>query len=391
MLVLGLLAVITLGVIGTVAVVVVILRDSGSSTEPEPGSHASAPRAPTSPAAGDPSPDPAAILPAIPPFPSPAHRLAPGVYMFGQLFRWDGRRWSAEIGDDCEPGGAGFDPPLLGTCAVTWDSVHRRTSPGGPWAREYRSPNGRPRLSGGWGHPVHGLFVVGGSSTLLHSRGDGRWTRETVPDALLRNVISAVWGDDTRLYVGMADGRIAWRSWVSPEEWTIEQTPTTDFIFVGVSTPRGLFAVAQSGEVLHRADPSLTPSAPWTIEKKLGRAVKGLLADSAGRVWVASAEGIFRSDAAGQWVSESVSAAGTMNALASNGRTSWTGGARSILARRETRGDWTASPPGRGGTISALWVGPDQELLVGTEFMIEVAAGGTGKEADVIASVTSAS
>lgn len=385
MLVVGLLVVIALGVLGTLVVVVMVLRDVGGAA-PGPSVRGSAPRGQPAPA---PAPSGPPILPPIPPFPSPAHRLRPGVYMFGQLFRWDGRRWTAEIGDDCEPVMAIFDTPLLGTCAVTWDSVHRRTTPGGPWTREYQSPNGRPRLQGGWGHSIHGLFAVGGSTTLLHSRGDGQWRRLTLPDTLQRNVISAVWGDDTHHFVGMADGRIAWRAWVSPDEWHVEQTPTRDFVFGGVATVRGLFAISQSGEILRRPDPTLEPAAAWAVDKKLGRAVKGLVADPAGRVWVASGEGLFRSDAPGLWVKEPAPDAGAMNALASNGRAMWAGGSRSVLARRETRGEWTATPPGSGGTISALWVGPDQELLVGTEFMIEVGAGGAGKESEVIASVTS--
>ncbi|GAB4214459.1 MAG: hypothetical protein OHK0013_39160 [Sandaracinaceae bacterium] len=44
--------------------------------------------------------------------------------------------------------GEGAEPTtrtILGTCAVTWDSIYRRTTPGGPWTREHRTPNGRER------------------------------------------------------------------------------------------------------------------------------------------------------------------------------------------------------------------------------------------------------
>lgn len=377
LLALGLLA------IGALVAVVAILR------QPAPDGPREAPR-PMATAAPVPAASPAATqgagpIPPIPAFPSPAYRLKPGVYMFGQLWRWDGAKWTAEIGDDCEPVMAIFDTPLLGTCAVTWDSVHRRTSPGGPWTREYRSPNGRPRMGAGWGHPVRGLYAGGGSGTLLHSKGDGVWARVTLPDAL-RTVITAIWGDDDALYLGTADGRVARSAWASAGEWQITQTPVKDFLFEGAATPNGHYAIAQSGEVLFLPRDSDPTRPEWRVEKKLQGAAKGLLADTAGRVWVSGREGIFRSDRPGSWVKEPSAPQIDVNALSSNGAVTWCGGSRSVLQRRDAAGQWTASAPGRSGTIGCLWVGPGHELLVGTEFMIDVAEGGRGTESEVIAS-----
>ncbi|MBX7191912.1 MAG: hypothetical protein K1X94_07630 [Sandaracinaceae bacterium] len=378
-LVVGLLAL--LGIVALVALFAVFAILRRPSEEPG-GRGAPAARAR---AGSSTSPSASAFLPPIPPFPSPAHRLAPGTYMFGQLWRWDGTKWSAEIGDDCEPVMAIFDTPMLGTCAVTWDSVHRRTSPGGAWTREYRSPNGRPRLSSGWGHPVHGLFACGGSSTLLHSKGDGVWTRLPVPEAF-RTVISAIWGDEEGLFLGSADGRVARTLWSSRGEWQITQTPARDFVFDGVSTPQGHYAIAQSGEVLFlpRAVGATAPE--WVVETKLRCPAKGLWADPSGRVWVSGHCAVLRSDRPGQWVSEALE--GGAYALASNGVQLFSGGERSVLGRRDAAGVWTLGPPGRSGEIVSLWAGPGGELLVGTEFMIDVEAGGRGRQAEVIASRT---
>jgi hypothetical protein len=381
LLALGLLAV------GALVAVIAILRQpppDGPREAPRPASSTTTSPAAAAAAAAT---SPAGPIPPIPAFPSPAHRLKPGVYMFGQLWRWDGSRWSAEIGDDCEPVMAIFDTPLLGTCAVTWDSVHRRTSPGGAWTREYRSPNGRPRMGTGWGHPVRGLYAGGGSGTLLHSRGDGVWSRLALPDAL-RTVITAIWGDDDALYLGTADGRVARSAWGSSGEWQITQTPVKDFLFEGLSTANGHYAVAQSGEVLFLPRAS-GPTAPaWQVEKKLTGAAKGLFADTAGRVWVTGREGVFRSDSPGSWVKEASAPQVGVNAIASNGAVTWCGGDRSILQRRDAGGNWAATAPGRSGTIGCLWVGPGHELLVGTEFMIDVAEGGKGTESEVIASAS---
>jgi hypothetical protein len=328
----------------------------------------------------------APIVPPIPAPPSPAHRLAPGVYMFGQLWRFDGRAWHAELGDDCEPVVAIFDAGPLGTCAVTWDSVYRRTSPGGAWAREHQSPGGRPRLSSGWGHPVHGLFAVGDRGTLLRSSGDGQWRREALPEAI-RTVVSAVWGDDTRLFVGTADGQIASSPWGSAGQWEIQPTPARDFIFDGVSTPRGSYAISQSGDVLFRP---ASATGAWTSVKKLRGAAKGLLADAAGRVWVSGSEGILRGDGPDTWSAEARDGTESVDALASNGSVTWGGGGRSVLVRREPSGRWVASAPGRSGTIQSLWVGGGGELLVGTDFMLEVAECGKGKDVEVLASASTA-
>jgi hypothetical protein len=326
-------------------------------------------------------------LPPIPSFPSPAHRLAPGIYMFGQLWRFDGRAWSAQLGDDCEPVVAIFDTPGLGTCVVTWDSVYRRTVPGGPWAREHQSPNGRPRLASGWGHPVHGLFAVGDRGTVLRSSGDGRWTRMDVPDAL-RTVISAVWGDDVHLHVGTSDGRVASTAWGSAGEWSIRDTPARDFLFDGASTPRGLVAVSQSGQVLRRPTSERGEESAWGVEHTLGDAVHGLLVDASGRVWISNRGGVFRSDEPGRWIKEHD---GDVLALASNGAVTWGGGGRTRLHRRDGSGRWTVGPEGRSGTIHALWVGPDGELLVGTDFMLEVSGDGKGEGSEPLASVSVAS
>jgi hypothetical protein len=324
-----------------------------------------------------------AVVPPIPAYPSPAHRLAPGIYMFGQLWRFDGRAWQAVLGDDCEPVVAIFDAGPLGTCAVTWDSAYRRATPRGPWVREYQSPHGRPRLASGWGHPSHGLFAVGDRGTLLRSQGDGAWHRVPVPQSL-GTVLSAVWGDDTRLYVGTADGRIASSRWGSLGEWEIDTTPTSDFIFDGVCTARGVYAISQSGDVLF----SPAGEARWIVDKKLAGAAKGLLADASGSVWVSSHDGILRSDRPGHWVREETETRDEVCALGSNGSVSWAGGGRSILMRRDATGRWIASPPGRSGTIQSLWVGPDGELLAGTDFMLEVGAAGDGKDVEVLASVS---
>ncbi len=367
-----------LAVAGLVAVFAILRQPESSTRE---GPLASPRPASTAVATTAPQPAPSGPIPPIPAFPSPAHRLKPGVYMFGQLWRWDGAKWHAEIGDECEPVMAIFDTTMLGTCAVTWDSVHRRTSPGGPWTREYRSPGGRPRLSAGWGHPIHGLFAGGDRGTLLHSKGDGQWTRRELPEAL-RSVISAIWGDDEALYLGTADGRIARCAWASGGEWQSAATGVRDFVFDGISTPRGQYAVCQSGDVFFLARDG-APDA-WTIDKKLEGAAKGLWADTAGRVWVSGAEGVFRSEAQGTWLRED--ATGTVDALGSNGAVTWGGGARTVLSRRDASGHWTSSAAGKSGSIVSLWVGPGQELLVGTEFMIDVAEGGRGTESEVLGS-----
>lgn len=383
MVVLLLLGLFGLLAVGALAAVFAILRQpppEGSREAPRPMPTATSSAPQTAAASASRNAPPIAPIPASP---SPAYRLKPGVYMFGQLWRWDGSKWHAEIGDDCEPVMAIFDTPMLGTCAVTWDSVHRRTSPGGPWAREYRSPNGRPRLSAGWGHPIHGLFAGGDRGTVLSSKGDGTWTRLALPDAL-RTVISAIWGDDEALYLGTADGRIARSAWVSRGEWQIAQTPARDFVFDGISHARGQYAVCQSGDVLFLARDA-SPDA-WTVEKKLKGAAKGLWADTAGHVWVSGGEGVFRSDAPGVWVQEVSAAQVPIDAIGSNGALTWGGGSRCTLQRRDASGNWSAGAPGKSGTIVSLWVGPGQELLVGTEFMIEVSEGGTGKENEVIAS-----
>ena len=383
-LLLGLFGLLALGAL--VAVFAILRQPAPDGAREAPRPTPSTPAKPAATAAS--APAGAAPIAPIPAFPSPAYRLKPGVYMFGQLWRWDGVKWNAEIGDDCEPVMAIFDTPMLGTCAVTWDSVHRRTSPGGPWAREYRSPNGRPRLSSGWGHPMHGLFAGGDRGTVLHSKGDGQWSRLELPEAL-RTVVSAIWGDDDALYLGMADGRIARSAWVSRGEWQTAQAVTRDYIFDGVSTPRGQYAVSQSGDVLFLARDG-APDA-WRSDKKLKSAAKGLWADAAGRVWISGAEGVFRSDSPGLWVQEPSAPQVPIDAIGSNGAVTWGGGGRSILQRRDATGRWTSSAPGKSGTIVSLWVGPGQELLVGTEFMIEVSEGGRGVENEVVASASVAS
>jgi hypothetical protein len=393
--------VVVLLVVVVVAVVLFVPRGAGQA-DASPG--------PASPAPVEETP----ILPAIPAFPSPAHRLAPGIYMFGQLWRFDGRAWHAELGDDCEPVVSIFDAGALGTCAVTWDSVYRRPRGSAQWTREHQSPNGRPRLSSGWGHPTHGLFAVGGSGTVLTSQGDGRWSRLVVPSSLA-TVISAVWGDDERLYLGTGDGRIASRPWSEstrakggstgargacpspgdqslddvstasePDAWEVQATPTNDFIFDGVCTAHGVYAIAQSGEVMLQ----VRGDARWTVERKLEGAAKGLLADANGSVWASSYGGIVRSDRPGEWVREELRGDVEMCALASNGTATWAGGMRSVLMQRDPHGAWIPSPPGRSGTIQCLWVGPDGELLVGTDFMLEVDAAQQGKDVEVLASVS---
>lgn len=370
-----------LAIVAIVAVVAILARSAPETSARE----APRPAPPGNPGTATPT-RAAAALPPIPAFPSPAHRLRPGVYMFGQLWRWDGSKWTAEIGDDCEPVMAIFDTPMLGTCAVTWDSVHRRTTPGGPWAREYRSPNGRPRLGAGWGHPVHGLFAGGDRGTILHSRGDGTWTKLPVPEAL-RGVVSALWGDDHALYVGLSGGQIARSAWGSSGEWQIQETPSKDFIFDGVSTSHGQYAVSQSGEVLFQQRTADTSPAPWVVATKLEGAARGLFADASGRVWASSRGGVVRSDQPGSWVKESTDAKYAVDAIASNGAVTWGGGERTVLQRRDAGGQWTATLPGKSGSIVSLWVGPGQELLVGTEFMLEVSEGGRGQQAETLASV----
>jgi hypothetical protein len=207
----------------------------------------------------------------------------------------------------------------------------------------------------------------------------------TLPDAI-RTVITAIWGDDDALYLGTADGRVARSAWGSAGEWQIAQTPVKDFLFEGVATPNGHYAIAQSGEVLFLPRDSDPNRPEWRVENKLQGAAKGLLADTAGRVWVSGREGIFRSDRPGSWVKEPSAPQIDVNALSSNGAVTWCGGSRSVLQRRDAAGQWAASAPGRSGTIGCLWVGPGHELLVGTEFMIDVAEGGRGTESEVLAS-----
>ena len=176
--------------------------------------------------------------------------------------------------------------------------------------------------------------------------------------------------------------------WGSAGEWQIEQTPVRDFIFDGVSTPEGQFAIAQSGEILFRPTATMGVVPAWTVDRKFGGAVKGLLADAGGRVWISTREGVFRRERVATWVAEPLGARAEMTALATNGAVMWAGGAGSILMKRDGGGSWQASAQGRSGTITSVWVGPGQELLVGTDFMIDVAPGGEGKEAEVLASAS---
>lgn len=75
--------------------------------------------------------------------------LSPGMYIYGQLWRWDGTRWTEELPPATEPLVSVFEVEGLGVVAVTWDAVFRRV--GGSWQREQHHPTGRPRLSAGWG------------------------------------------------------------------------------------------------------------------------------------------------------------------------------------------------------------------------------------------------
>lgn len=199
----------------------------------------------------------------------------------------------------------------------------------------------------------------------------------------IHTVLSAVWGDDARLYLGTSNGRIASRPWSSPGAWEVHSTPTSDFIFDGVCTARGVYAISQSGDVLFAP----AGEARWVVERKVEGAVKGLLADASGRVWISSREGILRSDRPGHWVREETATNDEVCALGSNGSAFWAGGGRSVLMRRDAGGRWSASAPGRSGTIQCLRVGPDGELLAGTEFMLEVGPAGAGKDVEVVASI----
>ncbi len=62
----------------------------------------------------------------------------------------------------------------------------------------------------------------------------------------------------------------------------------------------------------------------------------------------------------------------TIWGLAAKGSTVWAGGARGELCRRDASGQWEMTPVGRSGSVKCIWAGEGDELLVGTEYMVEI-------------------
>ena len=159
--------------------------------------------------------------PALPPLPAPPDvrpHLKPGMYMFGQLWRWDGGRWHAEQSEKCEPVRSLAAAKGFGVVAATWDAVLVRREK--TWRRAYDT-GGRPRLIGAWAHPREGLFVAGGGGTLLHAKDGENFRLVPVVDAMRVAALGAMWGDDETLFVSVGNGFIAHRKHGS-DTWQVE-------------------------------------------------------------------------------------------------------------------------------------------------------------------------
>ena len=239
--------------------------------------------------------------PPFPPLPrGPVGELGQGMFTFGHLFRFDGSNWRCEL----EPPPA-TEPVIavkgsaLGTFAVTWDAVYRRTPSG--WDRILDS---KARLLSLWVDDENAW--VGGARCVLMKWGGASFEQVPLPDlepAVLGPIVVAASGDTfvaANTYILHGRG----------EDWTTEPIPTTDVVMDGCRTGDDVWFVVQSGEVLRSAG-----DGTWTVEHRAESSLGSICAASNGELWAVGAIGqILRSSGDGTWISED---SGTENQLLS--------------------------------------------------------------------------
>jgi hypothetical protein len=280
------------------------------------------------------------------------------MYMFGQLWRWDGARWHAEQSERCEPVRALAAAKGFGVVAATWDSILVRRE--ATWRRAYDT-GGRPRLMGAWAHPREGLFVAGGNGTILHAKDGQNFHLVPVTDAMRQSALGAMWGDDATLFVSTGNGYIAHRKH-GAETWAVEDTGIRDVPMHGLMVKGRAHVAMQAGEILARQD-----DGRWTLVHATGMQLHALAYDAQNDILYATSRTGIRMRKDGVW-SEMQGSPARAQALAFDGDVLLAGS--SSIARFD--GDnWALSGPGASGTIESIVV-HEGVLFVGTSQFIEV-------------------
>lgn len=298
---------------------------------------------------------------ALAPLPSPPDvrpHLKPGMYMFGQLWRWDGTRWHAEQSEKCEPVRSLAAAKGMGVVAATWDSVLVRRDK--TWRRAYDT-GGRPRLIGAWAHPREGLFVAGGNGTLLHAKDGENFRLVPVDDAMRKAALGAMWGDDETLFVSVGNGHIAHKKHAS-ETWFVEDTGIRDVPMHGIMVKGRAHTAMQSGEILRREY-----DGRWSLVHATKMQLHAIAYDAKRDVlYATSRTGILMREGEVWRAMEGSPAAA--QALAFDGDVLLAGS--SSVSRYEA-GAWQLAGRGASGTIDSM-VMHEGVLFVGTSQFIEV-------------------
>lgn len=192
-----------------------------------------------------------------PPLPDPPlPDVSPGMYVFGQVFRYRDGAWTAMLPVDTDPVEQIF---AVGDdlYVVSWTAVHRIR--GDEVVELLRTPE-RPRLAAGWGSEALGVFAVGDSGSIFHGRGDEPLRREEVPEEALHAVNVSVTGADGRVLVGTSAGKALVRDDDAP--WQLEDTPL-DEVDLGCGDGRRAVFASEMGALVQwsRAD-------GWRVESE---------------------------------------------------------------------------------------------------------------------------
>lgn len=305
-----------------------------------------------------PPPSPARIPPPLPAPPDVRPLLKPGMYMFGQLWRWDGTTWHAEQPATCEPVRALAAAKGLGVVAATWDAVLVRRE--NTWRRAYDT-GGRPRLIGAWAHPREGLFVAGGKGTLLHAKDGENFRLEPVSEAMRTEALGAMWGDDETLFISAGNGLVVHRKH-GTDAWIVENTGIRDVPMDGLMVKGRAHVAMQSGEVLQRED-----DGRWTLVHHTGMQLHALAYDAKRDVLYATSRTGILARQDGIWTLMPGSPQGAQS-LALDGDRLLAGGSAISMLEGNT---WTLGGRGLSGTIESIVV-HEGTLFVGTSAFIEV-------------------
>lgn len=245
--------------------------------------------------------------------------------------------------------------------AAAWDDpghglLHSKGD--GVWTHESLADR---RLVGVWGSSAHDIYVSGNEPVIYHGHGDGTWKAEAIR---AEGATRVIWGSGPHdVYAASAYGKVFHSK--GDGMWTVQRVgDETLLLAIWGSGPDDIYVAGDDSKVFHSKG-----DGTWQLQGSLPGQHKlqihGLWGASKTDVYAVGA-GLFHSTGDGTWTQVPVEGLTTASAVWGDDKgTLYVGGDDGQLFVRHA-GVWSKTIDKGGGTYQALW-GIDDELYIGAE------------------------